>query len=180
MKNKSSGLKNYIIMERVNGDQHDDKEHDQLVISKLFEYAIESPMQKSETYEITYLQHGDVKRNNILWTNVNDFVFIDIDNISYRPLLFDVLHYCAMAGMNLDEVLKVLDLHKHSIKKLFLRCDICFGNDYLDLIFYDYTMFFVRLGDCYEDIAFLINGETDSYPRTEDLLNKYFNKEYNS
>lgn len=163
---------NSIIMERVNGVQYDDKEHDQLIISKLFEYAIESPIKKSEIYKITYLQHGDAKRNNIIWTSDSNFVFIDIDNISYRPLLFDVLHYCAMAGMGLDEILSVLDLHKNSIKKLFFRCDLCFDENYLDLVFYYYVLFFIRLDDCFEDMDFLIQGDLDLFPRTSSLISK--------
>ena len=159
-----------IVMEKVNGVQYDDKEHDQLVVDKLFEYALESPIYKSKSYGITHLQHGDAKRNNVLWINASNFVFIDIDNISYRPLLFDVLHYCAMAGMNLDEILSILDLHKSSIKKMFFRCDYCFDENYLDFIFYNYVLFFVRLGDCFDDVAFLSERDISSFPNTNKLI----------
>ena len=142
-------------MQRIHGNHFSDIEHDDLVIRLLFEYAVESPIRSNDNGNCLYLQHGDVKRNNVLWINASNFVFIDIDNISYRPLLFDVLHYCAMAGMNLDEILSILDLHKSSIKKMFFRCDYCFDENYLDFVFYNYVLFFVRLGDCFDDVAFL-------------------------
>ena len=164
--------RNSIVMERVNGVQYDDKEHDQLIISRLFEYAIESPIKKSEIFKKTYLQHGDAKRNNIIWTSDSNFVFIDIDNISYRPLLFDVLHYCAMADMDLEEVLSTLDLHKSSIKELFLKCDLCFNESYIDSVFYYYVLFFIHLDDCFEDIDFLIQGDLGLFPRTSSLISK--------
>lgn len=160
-----------VIMERIEGVQYEDRNHDYCVIKRLFEYALESPT-KVEKDEYSYLQHGDAKRNNIIWIDENNFVFIDLDNISYRPILFDVLHYCAMVNMSLDEIVLILNDNISLIEMLLSKFGLAFSEESLDYIFYCYARFFIRLGDCYEDIDFLMHKKLDSFPKTEKLLSK--------
>ena len=162
---------NCVIMDLVKGKQYKDKVHDKIIIEKLFEYAVDSPV-NTDNNELTYLQHGDAKRNNVIWIDEERFIFIDLDGVSYKPMLFDVLHYCAMAEMTLNDVEAILNSNKKTAERLFNRFKLCFDEKTLDKVLFDYVMFFVRLGDCYEDIDFLFCGDTMKYPKTNELLDK--------
>ena len=159
-----------VRMERVIGKQFEDRMHDDIVINKLFEYALDSPYRVEKNGETTYLQHGDAKRGNIIWKDSQEFVFIDLDGISYLPVLFDILHYCAMAKMTYNDILNILESNITLIKELFEKCKLEYNNNYLDYIFYHYSLYFFRLGNCYDDIAFLNIENTKSLPKTNALM----------
>lgn len=159
-----------VIMQKVIGVHYNDKKHDDYLIEKLFLYALESPICVSDNGEYTYLQHGDMKRENTIWTDENTFIFIDLDGTSYLPLFFDILHYCAMINMNLDEIINVIDSHLLIVKQVFGKFNLSIYNNYLDFIFYYYALFFARLGDCFEDIAFLTDADLSAFPKTNGLL----------
>ena len=160
-----------VIMQRINGNCYCDRKHDLMVISKLFECTLSLPFH-IEKGQYFMLQHGDAKRNNIVWIDENRFFFIDLDGVSYKPLYFDILHYCASANMNSNEIIGIFYNHLSFVKKLYGRIGSRFDNDYLDNILYNYAMFYVRLDDCFEDIDFLIQGDLDLFPRTSSLISK--------
>lgn len=159
-----------VIMEKACGVQYRDKKHDDYLIDKLFLYALESPIFIKDNGECTYLQHGDMKRENTVWTDENKFIFIDLDGMSYLPLFFDILHYCAMIGMNLEEIIHVIESHGSIVGQVMGRFNFSEENNYLDFIFYYYALFFTRLGDCFEDISFLLDADLSYFPMTYELL----------
>ena len=161
-----------VIMEKACGVQYCDKKHDDYLIDKLFSYALASPVIIKDNGECAYLQHGDIKRENTVWTDENKFIFIDLDGMSYLPLFFDILHYCSMIGMNLDEIIIVIESHGSIVGQVLSKFNISEENNYLDFIFYYYAVFFMRLGDCFEDISFLLDADLSCFPMTYELLRR--------
>ena len=107
-----------VIMERACGTQFFDRQHIDTVAAFLCEYAGKAPaIINNDDY--LYLQHGDMKAGNIIWTEDTNYVFIDLDNIGYYPVLYDVLHLCYSLRMSLCEITEGLKANSESIKVMF-------------------------------------------------------------
>jgi hypothetical protein len=158
-----------VLMENISGIQYNDRLHDYVIIKHLFKYALSAKCCIDDGV-CKYIQHGDVKPNNIIWLQDNRFVFIDLDEIGFKPLLFDILHYCAMSNMSLEDIIIILENNTTSIVKILSNFGLGFDSDSIDTIFYEYVMFFVQLDDCYEDIEFLTHGDAKRFTRTNTLL----------
>lgn len=160
-----------VIMQRIHGNHFSDKEHDDLVIQLLFEYAVESPIRSNDNGNCLYLQHGDVKRDNIIWVSEKEFVFIDLDNVSYKPFLYDVLKYCNHICMTLREIENAILSNKPSIIKIYKKANLEFDESkFVDSIFYGYVSLYASWGRFYGDLEFLNCDAIKNYPRTYELL----------
>lgn len=140
-----------VIMERINGIQYYDKEHICLVIDYLCRYAQTAPsIFKDNGWR--YLQHGDMQARNIIWTDDTDYVFIDLDNLGYHPLMYDVLHLCFSVNMSLRAITETIESNSEIIKVIFDRFGIDFNNNYLDSIYFEYVNHYYKMGKFFEDI----------------------------
>ena len=161
-----------IKMERVYGEKYDDIKHDEIVIDRLFEFSITSPIKIREEGYPLILQHGDVKRENIIWTDDCSFVFIDLDNISYYPIFYDILHFCSCNNMRLDEICSVFYSHISEVRKVFERIGLPLDDSFLDEIFYEYSTLYLSYGNFYRDVLFLVDGDMNNYPKTHTIIDK--------
>ena len=143
-----------VIMERIYGRQYHDRDHDMMVISELFKYALLSPIKKDCGEKCYYLQHSDAWRDNIIWQNDSSFVFIDTDLFSYKPLLFDIIYYCEMSGMSLEEIVLILTDNYCYFEKIYKRFNLTVDTNFLDLVFYDFAYEFIRMGNYLNNINF--------------------------
>ena len=168
--------KKSIIMQKAIGNKYGDRLHDSIVINKLFEYACMSPIRVDQNGKGLYLQHRDAWRQNIVWLDDKDFVFIDLDTIGYGPLFFDIIYYCSMTReMTLNEISSIIVNKKEYIKRIYKRFDIKVDNNFLDEIFYRYALVFVNQGKYLNNLDFLLHGNTIKYEKTNRLLSNMNN-----
>jgi hypothetical protein len=164
---------NYLCvkMSRVYGVTYHDQCHDAIVIKKLLLMETLSDSKRDKEGNLLFLQHGDANRANIIWTGESDFVFIDLDNISYYPPLLDVFHYLCMAGYDLDGIVDLLNQNHALLKEVCIKSEINYMDNPLDTLFYRYVLHYLRnVGGCYEDFRFLSRENTLLYPKTNKLL----------
>jgi thiamine kinase-like enzyme len=158
-------------MSRVYGVTYQDQRHDSIVIKKLLLMATQAKNKQDKEGNLLYLQHGDANRANIIWTDESNFVFIDLDNISYYHPLLDVFHYLCMAGYDLDGIVDLLNQNHDLLKKVCIKSGINDMDNPLDTLFYRYVLHYLRnVGGCYEDFRFLTCENTLLYPQTNKLL----------
>ena len=108
-----------VTMKRINGAKYKDVQHMSIVIDFLFEYAKQALLFSKDNDEYLYFQHGDMKVDNIIWIDDTNYVFIDLDNMGYHPLLYDVLHLCYSLNLTLSNISEILEANSKKIQKNF-------------------------------------------------------------
>lgn len=160
-----------VQMERIYGRVFNDYTHDKNVINGMIKYLTEAKTRQQKNGKIYFLQHGDASQLNVLWDEGGNYKFIDLDNMNYYPALLDVFHYCCTAGYTLEKIVAFLKEDKAAVEKICERAEIDVRKNYIDELFFGYATHYLRMGICYDDIAFLKSClKSDEYPKTKELL----------
>ena len=159
----------YFEMEKIDGVRFFNREHDLIVLEVMLKQALILPVDYSNK---TMLQHSDAKRNNVIWKDDKTFVFIDLDGISYYPILFDYIHYASSIIVNIDDFMSLLQNHYSLISNVLSR----FGIDYkgirsLDIVFYNYVLWYkTNCESLTDDYLFLSKLDKTLFPNTNHLF----------
>lgn len=160
-----------VKMSRVYGVTYRERYHDGIVIRQLLYLALTAASKQDAEGNLLYLQHGDANRTNIIWRNMDDFVFIDLDNISYYPPLLDVFHYLCMAGYDLAGIVNLLKENWSLMEQVCIKVGVDCTDNPLDILFFRYVTHYLKnVGGCYEDFQFLTCENTQDYPETNQIL----------
>lgn len=131
--------KNLIIENEICGERYSDKKHDDIVIKSIIKYQFLNDKYINKDDDIYVFQHGDFQRINILWLDMNKFICIDLDDIGYYPILYDLIKYLYSAKYTKKEIINILNENKTSIVNIYKKCGIINNEDYLiDKIIKDY------------------------------------------
>lgn len=159
-----------FTMENIVEKKHyKDQHHDLIVINTLLKQALISPIDHNNPNQ--YLQHGDVKRSNIIWTSYENFIFIDIDNMSFKPILFDVIHY-ASGTMHANDLLTILLKNTVLLEKINNKYHITtYFPNIIDTIFSNYIYYYQKeMPHLKSDYIFLNELDPKLFPLTSSLF----------
>ena len=162
-----------ITMPKIPGKSFFDSFHDKIIIDFLFEQLKVLPKIKAHD-KIQILQHGDCKRENIIWTDEESFFFIDLDGCKYLPILFDFIHYCANIHLTFENMIAILQDRAQFIMDSIGYC--CDNNTLIDDILEGYLMFYEKIGCCYGDFDFFCFENTAEYKKTVEVLTRLRDK----
>ena len=167
----SNDKKGIMLIERVYGSEYGDLYHCKRLIKSMIEFAIEAPLNKNDR---TYLQHGDVNKGNVIWSQEEIPVFIDIDNAEFLPLLFDIIHFSAPI-FTANELVGILDEYTELLSVLFKKFGIEYCHASLDLVFRDYIIWYEEnCPDLKEDFYFLQHLNFNNFPITFMFIHDLF------
>ena len=159
-----------FIMEKAKGINHQDNVHDKIIIKKLIDYSIKSPFIVDD-YKM-YIQHVDVTRNNVFFQSDDEIKFIDIDNISYKPVFFDIIHFASHyydANELLNFLLENDDLLTKALSKFGYNGKNIFKK--LDIVFSEYIRYYKNyMPKLSNDYLFLSSLDNSKFP----LVSKQF------
>lgn len=159
-----------VEIERIYGKVYTDKNHNLLVVELLLDRAINAKIKVDSDNYTYFLQHGDVKPDNIIWENTESLRFIDLDGVDYYPPLFDLLHYLSSVRYSFPEIIEVLNQYEKTIKQICMLARIDTGESMIDMLLYRFLLFYKKLGAFFGDFHFLTIDNTVNYPKTNTLL----------
>lgn len=136
--------KRLIVMNLVSGVVRKDYTHDKILVQEMLKIGAMSDT-RTQGDKTLFLQHGDAKRENVLWNN-ESFCFIDLDNINYLPPMFDVFHYLNNCDYDLMEVMGFLEDNKSAVEKICCKANISIEDNPLDCLFRNYVDQFIGWG----------------------------------
>ena len=139
---------------------------DEYILKNLLMYALTADSKKDGD-RVLYLQHGDVKDDNILWINDSDFIFIDLDFIGYKSILYDCIHFLFSRFYSMKSIEDFFNRNKREIRSLLLRFQIEFNSQTIDRIMSEYVMYTFPIDR--KKIRKIIN---ENYPITLRTLEK--------
>lgn len=178
-----------VIGPIVEGTIYKDLSHFDAFLDSLFEYADKNDFDfKIFNYDDKninlpwYVQHGDCKNANIVWSG-NKFTLIDLEAIDLYPPLYDVFYYLFITKK--EDSIKVLESQKfqNSVKHFFKMSIKDVPDNILDIslaCYANYTVSQLKKGmDLYESEFYLFWRKYDSfkkYPLTKRMLDEYQRK----
>ena len=153
---------------KIDGIHLNDKKHFEIMIKTILESAVVSP---SNYLDKTYLQHGDFKPQNILWIG-NDYILIDIDDLSFYPILFDFFHFCAISQIDALETIALLEANSDLVNLILNKFDMSYSIKSIDYIACKYIEYFRRVNPFWkiDDYIFLKKLKKSEYPKTAKAL----------
>lgn len=157
-----------ITMDRLNGVCYEDREHDKIIVRDLLSFSTYANMRTTPDGIVKFLQHGDAKRDNIIW-NGDNYEYLDLDNINYYPPLSDVFHYLCVAGYTLNETVSMLKNNMDAVKTVCSRAKIDSDN-LIDELLCGYVSHYKRTNCNFEDLRFLRCSGIKDFPKTNELL----------
>lgn len=163
-----------IKMETAKGQRFNDDEHKNKILEKLINFYKEITIFKQESI-LTCVQHGDVTWGNIIWQNENDFVFIDLDSISIKPLFYDLFYFISLNMGGLKTLLQISDKLVNEFEEIFNKYNLHFEKQDLD----KYLSLFVLSWKNNKNFNFIINWRNskllENFPITFNVIREINN-----
>ena len=160
-----------MVCERIKGKQYYDKKHNERIQRFLFSNCGKAFVNKLDNSNTTFLSYGDAKPENIIWVG-NEAYFVDLDDIGYRPFLFDFIHFSICIGLTLSEILLYIKNHFDLILDLIISFKMPSNVDeFIDYILYQYFNWYLKNNIKQKgDYDFLYNKEIEKYKMTYNLV----------
>jgi hypothetical protein len=160
-----------VNMSHIYGVSYHDAYHDRMVISALLTWALSAESKKDAAGNTLFLQHGDAFFGNMIWTDENHFVFIDLDSIGYYPPLFDVIWYLRYLSYDLQGMIHLLRENEELLDEVCIKAGIDITDNLFDVLFSEYVMYILNNRKSYiYSFSFLTCENTQPYPKTNQLL----------
>ena len=166
--------KKCLIMNKVEGEVKISYHYDISLIESLCKYLLNAHTIINMKNEVLFLQHGDVKRENVLWDK-KEHCFIDLDCLGYFPPFFDVLHYLEYAKYSLKDIISFLQYNYEVLIEICKRANINTEQNCLDEIFYKYLLLYKENSLCLEDIKVFKSEEIKDFPKSFEIVCAIFN-----
>jgi thiamine kinase-like enzyme len=146
-----------------------------MLISALLTWALSAESKKDESGNTLFLQHGDTFWGNMLWTDENHFVFIDLDSIGYYPPLYDVIWFLWHCKYDVQGMVHVLhENYEELLDAVCIKAGIDITDNPFDILFSEYVMYMLNNGKSdiltFSYFSFFNVENTQPYPKTNQLL----------
>ena len=156
-----------FVQERVYGKSFRDSAHDKITMDYILKYSLKSKIDREKRM---MLQHGDAWRENILFTQ-NGICMIDLDQISYRPILFDLILFSASIRMNAKALCSYLLENGNAIDRIANKFDLFITPPrLLDYIFSNYVDYCKKRNRIKNNYVFLDGLDDLHFPLTKEKL----------
>ena len=180
-----------VIAPIINGQIIKDDFHFELFLKNIFDLAESSyyVMKPSLCADIHielpwYVQHGDCKDANIIWSKDNkSFTMIDLEAIDLYPPLYDAFYYLFITKKEVSISMLKSRAFKEMVKSFYSKILEIVPDNILDITLANYAYYtsskLVKSSDLYEFEFYLYWRKYDSFdglPLTKKVLNDYEQK----